>query len=373
MKNFSKICIIHFQPLEKYPPITNLLNYLAENIDNLEITIFSTKNNLGLPQYRNRKIKIIRYQGINEKTPSFVRLFHYLKFYLGCLMQLLVKQPDQVLYFETLSSFPAIIYYYLNSKRVKLLIHYHEYSTPKEYQNGMFLGKWFHRLEQKIYSKVSWLSHTNQQRMDMFLNDCQTVNRKSTHLLPNYPPQSWSKNIKIKTSIPDILRIVYVGSTGLETLYFKEIFAWVQQQNGNVLLDIYSFSIPNDFIIYLEKMNCPFIQLKGKLNYNDFPRIATDYHVGVILYKGHIPNNIYIAPNKLFEYLVCGLDVWYPELMIGISPYINTTTSPRVIPVNFEDISDQILLQYKHKNEKTVNNNFSAEQAYEPLSNFLLS
>ena len=60
------------------------------------------------------------------------------------------------------------------------------------------------------------------------------------------------------------------------------------------------------------------INFRGAISQSDFPLIISQYQIGLVLYKGHIPNYIYNAPNKLFEYLACGLDVWYPICMKGI-------------------------------------------------------
>ena len=49
--------------------------------------------------------------------------------------------------------------------------------------------------------------------------------------------------------------------------------------------------------------------------------MLSNYDVGVILYKPLIDNFKYNAPNKLFEYLVCGLEVWFPGNLLGILPY----------------------------------------------------
>ena len=63
--------------------------------------------------------------------------------------------------------------------------------------------------------------------------------------------------------------------------------------------------------------------------------ILKNYDIGVILYKGHISNYVYNAPNKLFEYLACGLDVWLPKKMTGSLEYVTVATFPKILALDF--------------------------------------
>lgn len=65
----------------------------------------------------------------------------------------------------------------------------------------------------------------------------------------------------------------------------------------------------NFLIILIQVLFC----LDSGINYSDLPGVIRAYDVGVILYNGHIANYVFNAPNKLFEYLACGLDVWSPS------------------------------------------------------------
>jgi hypothetical protein len=58
------------------------------------------------------------------------------------------------------------------------------------------------------------------------------------------------------------------------------------------------------------------------------------------MYRGNTRNYIYNETNKLFEYLACGLDVWYPKQMLGIKPHARTDIAPRIIELDFERLQD---------------------------------
>ena len=78
--------------------------------------------------------------------------------------------------------------------------------------------------------------------------------------------------------------------------------------------------------------------IKGYVPYELMPSILSNYDIGVILYKGVIPNHIYAVSNKLFEYWACGLDVWFSDKMTGSLQYSRTDFYPKLIPVNFEEL-----------------------------------
>jgi hypothetical protein len=367
----KKVVIIHFQPLELYPPVTNLMEVLTSGQD-LNITVITTSNLVGLKQYKNDRISVIRYGGINVKQAFVIRVFRYVYFYIGSICNLLILHPGKILYYETLSSFPALLYHYLSFKRTKLLVHYHEYTSPDEYKTGMFLERWFHKLEQKVYPKVSWLSHTNEKRMGLFLNDHKGIAIKNPRIMPNYPPVSWAKQTKQLQSIPFPVKIVYVGSVSTDTMYFPEFIDWVIAQQGNVLFDIYSFEYSPEFRSYVEVRKSPYITLKGQLRYKEFLAVMNEYHIGVILYKGHIPNVEYCASNKLFEYLACGLDVWVSADMIGSKSFVTGTTYPKVTMVDFNNLMNLNLKELiSHENLTYKASPYYCEPVYEKLSEHL--
>ncbi len=113
---------------------------------------------------------------------------------------------------------------------------------------------------------------------------------------------------------------------------------WVIAQEGEVRLDIFSFYYPPDDYALFSKLS-KYISLKNGVNYDLLPNLFASYDVGMILYNGLIPNYIHNAPNKLFEYLACGLDIWFPVIMTGCMPYKNTTSYPKVIAIDFAEIS----------------------------------
>jgi hypothetical protein len=85
------------------------------------------------------------------------------------------------------------------------------------------------------------------------------------------------------------------------------------------------------------------MQMKEGVEYERLPEILPAYHVGIILYKGHIPNYMYNSPNKLFEYLACGLDVWFPKEMTGCYPYVTENCYPKVVRIDYQHLHEMNL------------------------------
>lgn len=53
--------IIHFQSVEKYPSVMNLVSYLKGNSESDEITIYTTKSSPDIPVFEADHVNIIRF------------------------------------------------------------------------------------------------------------------------------------------------------------------------------------------------------------------------------------------------------------------------------------------------------------------------
>jgi hypothetical protein len=334
----------------------NWLNYLASHArKESEVRVYTMEASGEFEKYKppSSTINIIRLGNSKGKNP-ILRYWKYFGFYASVSRNLNSWKPDTVMYYETLSAYPAYIYRKLLANQCRLGIHYHEYTSIREYQKGMFINRLGHLLEKKLYPLANWISHSNEDRMRLFLADNKSTRISNTYILPNYPPQSWKVDKSEKTlSMP--VKFVYVGALSLDTMYLKEFANWIIQQDGRATWDIYSDNITEDAKVFLKSLNPKLVRFQDRVNYFRLPGILRNYHTGVILYNGHIPNYIFNAPNKLFEYWACGLDVWFPEIMKSAMFYATRDSYPKVIPVNFERmtfydldvLTDRSELQYK--------------------------
>jgi len=334
----NKLVIIHFSPLELYPPIQNLIRELERLGHAKDVVVLTTRlSSNTVFQTFHTSVSIRRLGRYAFGRPAPVRFWNYFRFYATSLLSLLRLAPDRILYVETLSSWPAYIYKKL-APRCEIYIHYHEYTSPQEYRDGMRLTRYFHSLEKRLYPRVRWISHTNALRLSLFAGDHPSLATTHSHVLPNYPPRSWARKREPATGP---LRLVYVGSLSLNTMFVEAFSSWVVRQNGSVQWDIYSHNYEADVVAYWQALNSPWIVQRQGTDYDRLPEILCHYDLGVILYKGTTPNYVYNAPNKLFEYLACGLSVWLPTAMIGSLPYCDGN---QVAAFDFDQL-DKINLQ----------------------------
>jgi hypothetical protein len=367
-KRKNRFFIIHFYPLERYPPILNLLDYFAANAVE-DIVVISTLNEKGgiLKRYESssKNIEIKRTPAIVPN--SIFRIFNYFYFYINSFYLLFKYKPKAVWYFETISSLPAILYKKLRGNKVKLLVHYHEYRSPIEYRYNMRLVKKMYRMESEMFAgNYTWISHTNQNRLDNFIKDhhLENSNQSIFHTMPNYPSKYW---IKEKTSFnsSNKVRLVYIGSLGFDTMYLKELVEWVRNNKQFLSLDFYTYNIDNKAKIFLQSMNDSCIKLHSGCNYDDLPGILKNYDVGLVIYKPVSENWIQNMPNKIFEYLACGLDVWFSKTIRYSLLIARENVYPKIVPLDFENLKEFDI--EKSINRKGLNlqpNDFFYENVY---------
>ncbi|BDC98609.1 hypothetical protein [Persicobacter psychrovividus] len=340
--NCTKLAIIHFQPLEYYPPVCNLINTLGDSFSSVKV--FSCSNVAQRDSFtpdRPANIFIHKFPFTKIGESRGFRLLKYIFFNLFTLLRLLFFRPNKLLYFESSSAWPAYVYLRFFNSKCQLFIHYHEYESPKDYLQMMTTVRFYHDLEKKwLYSNAKWISQTNADRIQFFHEDHPNLMKNQLRIMPNYPPKSWLyKSLSVKKRNIGSLKLIYVGSLSFQSTYLKEVCEWVENQGGRVLFDIFAYNVYTDVKDYLNEREKGYIRYFEKgIEYQDQPPLLSQYDVGLVLYKAHNQNFTYNAPNKLFEYLACDLDVWYPDVLKGPVPYQTVDTFPKVLPMNCEDM-----------------------------------
>lgn len=385
-----KLAILHFLPLEYYPPVTNFIDTLISHRSQSvkSIRIFSSENTRARKAYN-----INLYTQISANTDSIIlkrtpfpetqdnsisRIIKYLHFNLFTLIGLLKHRPNNILYYETFSAWPAYIYTRFFNRKCKIFIHNHEYADKKWYATTMKQVRYFHQLEKKwLYPRAIWNSQTNSDRLKLLLNDHPTLNPATLRVMPNYPPKKWKQEMAPgakRDRNNNVLKLVYVGSLSFQSTYLKELCEWVLLQKGKIQFDVYAFNLYEDVKNYLKGLNSPYINyFEQGVEYNEQPRVLSQYDVGLILYKAHNQNYTYNAPNKLFEYLACDLDVWYPDVLQGPKPYITKGIYPKVVPVDFENLKQFDWKTAIDKSNLNYNpSEYYCEEVYEGLIEELL-
>lgn len=332
----NKLLIIHYYPIDYFPPVMNLIDALQ---DRVLISVISTQKSNSLSGYRAKSSKIYYPVKENKLDSSFVVLFKYIFFTIYSLLKLIKEKPDIILYYESISALAPYIYKKFFNPKAKICIHYHEYMTQKEYDRpGMRLAKFNHKIEcDFLYYNAIWISQTNQYRLKFFMDDYPFVDKSICHLLPNYPPKSW--HVQSKTYFQNnVINCVYIGSLSLIDTYLKDFCEWVIQQDGRIHFSIYSFNYHSDVKEYIDKISSPYITFYKKgISYSEIPSILNGYDVGLLLYKASTLNVKYCETNKFYEYLVSGLNVWYPCEMILLHEMDKSIFAPIISEFDFRE------------------------------------
>jgi hypothetical protein len=335
------LAILHWSPIEIYPPATNLVRCLSSN-GALQLTIHTMEDYSARSAFFSPGCLIFRNPSPVGKS-AWRRMIAYFWYHGATFIRLMREKPDAVLYIEPSSAFPVYLHSLLRPG-VPIFIHHHEYHSPDQFlRPGMRLVRWFHRLEKKrLLPRARWVSHTNAKRMELFCQDCPMVPTQVRRILPNYPPAAWGDETNIVwDSTEGPFRFVYVGSLSRRDTFLEAFVRWLTTlPAGSVQFDVYAYNLDaptREFLIANQGEVLRFFP-KG-VDYDQLPGVLRNYHVGVILYRAETLNYRYNETNKLFEYLVCGLDVWYSHRMQGIKPHARTEVRPRVIECDFENMA----------------------------------
>lgn len=351
-----RLAIIHELPLEYYPPITNFIEY-ATTKPNIDLSVFSTHNSRGRTEYHNSAAKICRPNSKITQGLGVLRILNRFRWHFEVARRISKLSPETLLYFEPHSAFAAFLYYKVFGGKAKLFIHHHEYYTISDYlhpQNKTI--RYFHRLERStLYPRANWISQTNSKRLEFFATDHPQIPVDKLRILPNLPPERWSHfstNAR-SHSRSKPLKLVYIGSVSLSDTYIEDLVRWVKQKTDKeVTLDVFAYQVDQRTKEFLQANSGSnlFFHSQG-IDYNDIPKKLQEFHVGLILYKGNTVNFQHNATNKLFEYLACGLDVWFAEGLRGVEPYCTSHTYPRVLSIRFPDLPKSDMLLEPDRNQ----------------------
>lgn len=352
----TKIAILHFLPLEYYPPVTNfidtLLSHPSKRVNS--IRIFSSTNTKRRKAYQIKQskqkpantysIKIKRTPFPETQDKVVLRIVKYAFFNLYSLFGLIKQRPNNILYYETISAWPAYIYSRFFNRNCRIFIHNHEYADKNWYATTMKQVRYFYRLEKEwLYLRAVWNSQTNSDRLGLFHSDHPALKPSTLKVLPNYPPRKWKQEVeknKKGERKNNTLKLVYVGSLSFQSTYLKELCEWVLSQNGKVQFDIFAYNLYQDVKSFLKCLNSPYINYcEQGIEYLDIPLTISKYDVGIIFYKAYSENVINCVSNKFYEYLACNLDVWFSTTMESTYQHIASNSFPKVIPVDFENLN----------------------------------
>ena len=325
-------------------------------IESFETQIIST-HHCGGDWFVNSYSEILR---IGKAYGSVInRYLCYLQFAIIGFWKLLKFKPMVIMIYESYSVLPVFLYSIICPK-VNLLIHYHEFVSKDEMRSASAYSQFLCFLENRLLSKAIWVSQTNLERKFKFQSLFPQMNEKQLRVFPNYPSDNWVvKGKNRKNEDPDIVKFIHVGSLGIETTFVREFIEWIQMQNGRATLTVISQNLEQAVIDLISQKQ--WVTLIRDIPYQELPEMIVEHNVGVVLYKGHVPNFVYNVPNKVNEYLACGLNVWYSDVLISTQKFAAENPQYPLFSVDFSRGENLLAPEYssesfefKHWHEEAV-------------------
>ena len=286
-----KVLILHFNSIERYPPATNVAEHLKSI--RMDVKVVSTKvGNTPASRGLITKLKL---------------MWELTKFHLAAFVALTFESFDLVIAYEHLSILPIHWTQKINPSQ-RLWLHFHEYTSPAEIAcAGAFSSHcWKH--VPAVVDRSDFTSHTNGWRLNQFRSNMglNALTEKRFGCLPNTPPQAWLDrtpkqwNSPAPTKRP--LRLVYHGALHPDTTYIERLCELLDEGNGELTLDVFTNDNIDDF-------STAHMNVHRSVPYMDLPMVLTEFDLGLIIYRGIIPNHKFSQPNKLWEYLGCKLSL----------------------------------------------------------------
>jgi len=311
----KKIAILHFNIIEKYPPVMNFIYDKLEENPELQILVFTTQNTTSYqtPHFPNTKI----YRFGEVSANPIVRYSSYLYYNLLSSLILLFSKVGHVTAFESLSVFPLWLRMKLRPSS-KAHLHFHEYLSEPERMASSGYMKFLYKLEDSLLNNCT-CSQTNEDRKRLFLEDKPFLKPEKVEVRPNMPPKSWWNKFGQfkKPSTDGKIRLVHVGACDNKTMYVKEVLDWVKSNPDTLELTFISQQLDDATKAIILSYKCSTICIQAPVNYYELPQELMKYDIGLVLYRGVIDNHRFSVPNKVYEYLTCGLKVFCGNNLIS--------------------------------------------------------
>lgn len=364
-----RIAYVHILPIEYYPPARNTLKLFSKQ-NGWDVRCWSSPNHRRLPEWSDKSVHVVRHTYENPHKAAHRRLAAYLSWHFAVARELTNWKPDLIISVEPHSAIAVWLYFKIFGGTARLCIHHHEYYAPEDFSNrGMRLVRIGSRLELRdLFPRAEWISQTNVHRLQMIAHDAH-LDSHVLRVLPNYPPREWTERaVRNDGRARDRPRkFIYLGSASLEDAFILEAAKWASRHREEVSLSVVGNNIAPDVWAEILKIGASNISLnKDGWDYEALPGKLNQFDVGLILYKGNTKNFVYNVPNKAFEYLAAGLEVWYPRQMKALKSMHSEFPGLPMMEFDFDNMPGMVP-ESRGAVPADVIRDFTSEEALRPL------
>ena len=148
-------------------------------------------------------------------------------------------------------------------------------------------------------------------------------------------------------------------------MFVREFADFVIRGTGKIRWDVFAPDASEEVCGFFAGLNSPHIGFfKKHIPHDELPKLFSGYDVGLLLYRGASKNFEYSESNKFYEYMSCGLDVWFPVRLKTLLKYQNGSVYPKVTALDFEHLENvDVDAICSHAGAKHRHLYFSSEQA----------
>ena len=274
--------------------------------------------------------------------------FFYLEYTIRLFFYLLFNKADLLFANDLDTLIPNFMVSKI--KGSKLVYDTHELFTEvPELEQGGFKKQIWTSIEKQLFPQIKTVITVNQSIADYYSN----LYKKDISVVRNIPHSSNFKNINLKTrnelGMPTDKRILIMQGSGINIHRGSEEVLEAMQYIDNAVLYIIG---GGDVIATLKKMTGELklndkVVFIDKLPFHELIQYTFNADLGLTLDKANNINYQFSLPNKLFDYIHCGIPILSSQL-IEIKKIIDQYQIGDFIPShNPKDIADKINAIFK--------------------------
>lgn len=276
-----------------------------------EVIVFSVDS--------GKKIKgvsfAIKYISLPNIKFKLFKILRHLVFWLKAYLEVIKFHPSAIYAHDYFTIFPCYIIAYL--LKVKIIYDSHELIIPDKSKRKYLRNLFWYLLEKCVINRIDLIITANNERANIMQN---YYNLKKRPVTIRNIPRVTKKNIdkeKILCLYPQLLdtknnsiKIAYQGFMTLERGIDKFILA-MKYLKGNFKLLLIGSGPDIKIIKELVENNGlnRRVFFLGKIPIEHVFGILKICEIGIITYSYKGLNNIYCAPNKIYEYAQAGLPI----------------------------------------------------------------
>lgn len=310
-----KILACQYSHIEGYPPTFNAVNVMASQ--GHTVYVLMRKDMITKWSY-HENIKIT-YVGDYEDRFEFEKTskFHKIKEFFVFLkrMRSLIKKnnPDIVLLYDNIPLMAYSILKLYTLKKNKVWYHNHDSNILSDYKK-FSLNYFAFFFEKRAFKFIDFFTIPQLERFRLF-------NLKKykglKFVIPNYPPKYLFKSNNKAVKTPEkVIKLIYPGNIN-ENIGIENVIPLLgtKVRGCDIYLKLIGDVRDNTkrkFIDLAEQFNVrKHIFFEKRQTYLNMPKIISEYHIGLAMYKPANLSNAEAgtAANKIYEYAALGLPV----------------------------------------------------------------